>query len=203
MTKFVEHVILEAEEDRIYVVIICPTPRPKPLKKVGVTLLEVVIAMVIFSFFMAIFFRVMERVVGRTSQQLSNRLILQMEARRALLGIYHHLQQGIEILSPQPGSTLPYLMYRDIEHNICCLYLTPDATKTKEEKRPMYRVHHLKRDPAKGTAESPSQVLDRVVRLNFTAHSPSGLFLSLSLANENREYSLVNFVRFKNSLATD
>ena len=181
----------------------CPRTRPGSVRAAGVTLLEVVIAMMIFSFFLAGFYRVMERVIGRTSQHLSNRLVLQMEARRALLNIYHHLQQGIEIVTPSPGSTLPYLVYRDLNHHLGSMYLEQDAVKSKQEKQPLYRVMHLKRDPAKSTAAKPVQILDRVVRLNFTTHSPAGLYLSLAMAEGKGEYSLVNFVRLKNAAAED
>jgi prepilin-type N-terminal cleavage/methylation domain-containing protein len=169
----------------------------------GITLLEVIIAMMIFSFFLAAFYRVMERVVGRTSQRLSERLVLQMEARRALLNVYRHLQEGIEIVTPPPGSTLPYLVYRDLKHNFGCMYLEPDQAKTQEEGKPIYRVMHLKRDPSGATAGTPTLIMDRVSRLNFTTHSPSGLLLNLTLAGGKGEYSLINFVRLKNSVAED
>lgn len=169
----------------------------------GITLVEMMIAVVIFSFVLAAGYRAMSVFMGRTSQRLSERLVLQMEARKALLTLYQRLQQSIEILAPAPGTTLPYIVYKDLENNVCCLYLEPDAAKTKVEAQPIFRAMLLVRNPAKATPEPTVPVMQQVVKLQFTAHSPTGVFISATLRGGKGEFSLVNFVRLKNSEAEE
>ncbi len=176
---------------------------PRPGLTTGITLVEMMIAVVIFSFVLAAGYRAMSVFMGKTSQRLSERLVLQMEARKALLSLYQRLQQSIEILAPAPGTTLPYIVYKDLENNVCCLYLEPDAAKTKAEAQPIFRAMLLVRNPAKPAPEPPTPVMQQVVKLQFTAHSPTGVFISATLRGGKGEFSLVNFVRLKNSEAEE
>ncbi|RCK78993.1 MAG: hypothetical protein OZSIB_0544 [Candidatus Ozemobacter sibiricus] len=165
----------------------------------GLTLVEMTIAVFVFSLVLGAGFRAMTIFMGRTSQRLSERLVLQMEARKALLALYQRLQQSIEVLAPPPGTTLPYIVYKDLMSNICCLYLEPDPARTKEEGQPIYRAMLLVRDPASAVASAPIPVMQQVARLQFTAHSPTGVLISATLRGGKGEFSLVNFVRLKNA----
>ncbi len=159
--------------------------------------------MAIFSLFLAAFYRGMTTFMGQTSRRLSERLVLQMEARRGLMTLFAQLQEGVEVVSPVPGTTLPYLVYKDILSNFVCIYLEPDSIHSKEEEKPLFRAMLLKRDPGNPVPEEPKLLVERVAKLNFTTHSPSGVLLSLSLCGGKGEFSLINFVRLKNSVSED
>jgi type II secretory pathway pseudopilin PulG len=96
------------------------------------TLLETIIAMMIFSFFLAAMYRTISY-SSASAQRVSQRLYLQMEARIAILDLYSRIQEGIELILPAPGSTLSYLALRDLHSNIHVIYLKKNETFSKSE----------------------------------------------------------------------
>ncbi|MBF0410856.1 MAG: type II secretion system protein [Candidatus Riflebacteria bacterium] len=174
----------------------------KKLKsKSAVTLVELAIAMCIFSFVAAGSFRAFQLFTGKASRNLSQRLVLQMEARKAFLVLFHEIQGGIEIVYPQPGTTLPYFLYRDFVNNLQLIYLEKDPETTKSEKEDMFRVVQGIKDPATGQILKPKTIMKYVKTLNFTAHHNGGVVLTTSLKSANGKFSLINYVRLKNMAA--
>ena len=169
----------------------------------GVTLIELILALLIFSFVIAGAFRALSVFGGKASETLSQRLVLQMEARKALLNLYREIQQGIEVILPAPGCTLPYLVYRDFINNIHVIYLEKDATTSKTEGEPLYKVMEgIKISSGAGTTP-PKLVMKYVSKSNFTTHHYGGILLSCSLKGGKGRFDLVNYVRLKNLAAED
>jgi hypothetical protein len=163
-----------------------------------VTLVELVLALAIFASVMSIGIQAFRLYHGRSGDTLSKRLVLQMEARRALLNLYRELQEGIQVVSPPPGTTLPYLVYKDNLNNLRMVYLVEDPVKTKEEGRTIYRALSQVRDPSKATVDEPRTLMEHVVKLNFTTWHHGAVFISTQLRGGKGDFSLVNFVRLQN-----
>jgi len=140
---------------------------------------------------------------GKTSENLSKRLILQMEARKALINLYRELQEGIEVISPAPGTTLPYLAFRDYVNNVRMVYLEEDKKLSREEGRTIYQAMTLTRNPAKTKSDNPKLLMKYVVKLNFTTYNPGGVLISATLRSGTGDFSLVNFVRLQNVTSED
>ncbi len=148
-------------------------------------------------------FRALSVFSGKQSENLGKRLVLQMEARRALLSLYDDLQQGIEIVIPKPGSTLPYVVFRDFVNDIRVIFQEKDAELSKTEGQDLFRVMEVRCSP-EGTRPSVTRLLMKyVTRLQFTAYDPGSLLLTCSMAGGKGTFSLVNFVRLRNTDSPD
>jgi len=165
----------------------------------GVTLPEMVIAVGIFAMFMAIGSRVFTLFIGgKHSENLSKRLVLQMEARKAIINLYRELQQGIEIVAPPPGMTLSHLVFKDSVNNVRMVYLVEDTVKSKEEGVSIYRAMTILRDPGGATIEEPRCLMEHVLKLNFTTYNYGGVLVTTQLRGGKGDYSLVSYVRLQN-----
>ncbi len=178
-----------------------PTGRPWRPAGGGVTMIELIIALMILSFAVAGGFRAFQVFAGKTSQNLSQRLILQMEARRAIVGLYKVIQDGIEVVVPFPGQTLPYLVFRDFLNNVQIVYLEKDPDLSREEGEDLYKVMMGLRDPSGQKAVKPKVLMRYVAGLNFTTHHVGGVFISCSMRGGKGKFSMVNYVRLKNMAA--
>ncbi|MFZ2958809.1 MAG: type II secretion system protein [Candidatus Ozemobacteraceae bacterium] len=169
----------------------------------GVTLIEMLVGLVILSMLFAFGLRAWQIFAGRQADNLSKRLVLQMEARKAFLSLSRQLQEGIEIVSPQPGTTLPYMVFKDYVNNVRMIYLEEDPVRTQNEKRPMYRALSVVREAGALAPGQPSLLMEHVVKLHFTSHSASGVLITCVLHGGNGDFSLVNFIRLQNAASDD
>lgn len=165
--------------------------------------MEILIAFTIFTSLFGVGYQVFRVFAGKTSENLSKRLVLQMEARKALITLYRELQEGIEVINPAPGTTLPYLVYKDYVNNIRTVFLEEDPKQTKEQGSSMYRVMIVARDPSSSSVEEPRCIMHNVKKLTFTTYNPGGVLISAMLKGGSGEFSLVNFVRLQNMTAED
>ena len=167
-------------------------------KRKAVTLIEVIIASAIFAVVIGLSVGAFRAFQGRTSENLSKRLVLQMEARKALVHLYRKLQDGIEIVSPPPGTTLPYVVYKDLLNNIRMVYLEKDDYLSKKEKRDIFRAMSILRDPTGKIVEKPQCLMKHVTQMNFTTYHEGAVLLSTRLQGGTGDFSLINFVRLQN-----
>ncbi len=173
------------------------------LRPRGFTITEIVISVGILLFLISLGLRSWQLFRGKTSENLSKRLLLQMEARRALLQLYRLVQEGVEVVSPLPGATLPYLVFKDGLNDIRMLFLEQDDQGSKEEGTQVFRLMVIRRDIGKNLTEPPKCLMEHVVRLTFTTYHPGGVLISAVLRGGKGEFAFVNFVRLQNHLCDD
>ncbi len=163
------------------------------------TLVEMMVGAAILSFVLALAVRFSTTLFHSTERQLTNRLVLQMESRKAADQIVEHLREGSEVLRPTPGETTNFLACTDAENNICLLYLEDDVAHSKSTKKKLYRLvfytdRHLGRhDP---TAEKV--LADSLERLTFTCVSPFGVLVNATVANAHSSYQFLTHVGLMN-----
>lgn len=173
------------------------------MRRTGFSFIEVILALLLLSAFFGTGYKAWQSFTHKKAENLSKRLVLQMEARKAFLNLTRELQQGMEVVSPKPGTTLPYLVYKDYVNNLRVVFLDEDPVRSREERRTIYRAISAFRDPSSPTAAAPVTLMEHVVRLNFTAYSPGGVLVSARLHSGNGDYSLVNFIRLQNVSAEE
>ena len=173
------------------------------MRQKGFSFLETILAMLLMAAFFGTAFKAWQTFTHKKSENLSRRLVLQMEARKAFLNLTRELQQGIEIVIPKPGTTLPFLVYKDYGNNLRIVYLEEDSVRTREQKRPMFRAISAWRDPSQPTAGQPVTLMEYVARLNFTTHSAGGVLVSANLHDGTGDFALINFIRLQNVSAEE
>jgi len=167
------------------------------------SIVEIVISSALLSGLIVSGVQIWQIFQGKASENLSKRLVLQMEARRALLSLFRVLQEGIEVVTPSPGTTLPYLVFKDGLNNLRMVYLEEDPARSKEEKRTIYRAMIVVRDPTNAAASEPHALMENVVKLHFTTWSPGGVLITTTLHKGTGDFSLVNFVRLQNVMSDE
>ena len=174
----------------------------RPEKK-GFTLVETIIGSIILVFLLIGCFQLFRTFTGKKFSNISARLTLQMEARRALVNIYMQAQEGIEILKPDPGSTLPFLVLRDLVNDIHFFFLQKDKIASEKEKSDMFRLYSVVYDIQKNTCSTPHEILANVKKINFTAHGFGEIYISGTLREGEASFSLINMIRLRNACAED
>lgn len=173
------------------------------MRNKGFSFVEMIVAMLLMAAFFGTGYKAWQTFTHKKAENLSKRLVLQMEARKAFLNLTRELQQGIEVVVPKPGTTLPYLVYKDYVNNLRVVFLEEDQVRSREEQRKIYRAISAFRDPSSPTAGPPVTLMEHVVRLNFTTHSVGGVLVSARLHGGSGDYSLVNFIRLQNVSAEE
>lgn len=163
------------------------------------TMTETIIATLVMALCMSASIKAFLLYRGKMAEKLPQRLVLQMEARRALLNLYRILQDGLEVVSPTPGKTQSSLIFKDTQNKLCMVYLEEDPVATDREKRRMYRAMLLSKDPGGATKDHVRTLMENVIKLNFTAYSYGSVYLSAQLHGGGKDFCLVNFVRLQNS----
>ncbi|MBF0406335.1 MAG: hypothetical protein HQM10_03195 [Candidatus Riflebacteria bacterium] len=172
-------------------------------RKTGVTLLELIVASFILAFIFQIGIRVWHHFIGKTSDTLTKRLYLQMEARKSTINLFKELQEGIEIVSPSPGSTFHYLVYLNYVNQVKLISLEKDQTKSNQEKKEIYKAIVSTKNSDDPADSAKKVIMENVLELNFTPYSNGGVLVNTTLAGGGGVYSFVNFVRLQNVTADD
>jgi len=180
----------------------CAFLAPRP-SRWAFTLPEILLGAILLALLLGGMFSIFRGLTGKRASSISQKLALQMEARRALINIYSVIQEGIEVLKPDGGSTLPYLVFRDRLNNVHLLFLKKDQTTSERLKTDIYRLHTVVYDIAKGVCSPIHEILGNIVRMNFTAHGFSSVVITSTLQDGDTTFSFVNLVRLKNALAEE
>ncbi|MBF0544940.1 MAG: type II secretion system protein [Candidatus Riflebacteria bacterium] len=169
----------------------------------GFTLVEVIISSVILAFFFQLGVYVWQNFLFRTTDTLTKRLYLQMEARKAMINLFRELQEGIEVTSPNCGYTYPFLVFKNYVNQIKIIYLEKDESKSKAEKHDIFRAVISSMNGSASSSQDKTVLMENVLELNFTPYSIGGVFVSGSLLGGGGTYSFMNFVRLQNSSSED
>ena len=158
----------------------------------GFTLVEVIIGVILFALLVA---SVMWVFVygGRSTGRLSSQLSLQQSSRKAIVRFLRELQEGMEVLSPSPGSTLSYALIRDKVSLVRWFYLIP-ASGTPG----VFELRRYVKDPKLSEEKRTEIFLQNVKRLTFTCRSEGALQIHLVMKEDDQEYALLTSVRLRN-----
>jgi hypothetical protein len=169
----------------------------------GTTLVEALLATTLIGLVIGGAFLMTRSVGGESTAKLAGRLHLQMEARRALVSLYGQIQEGIELIKPDPGATLPFLVLRDHVNRLHMLYLKRDPPASERMKEPMFRLFSTVYDPSRDRSSPAREVLANIRQLNFTAHGFGGVVVSGTLVEGPAVFSFLNMIRIKNNGSED
>lgn len=134
---------------------------------------------------------------GRSSERITPQLALQQESRKAVVRFLKELQEGMEVISPRPGSTLTYALVRDRVARVRWFYQVPGST------RGLFDLVRYVDDAKLAGAERLETLLTRVRRLTFTARGEGLVQVNLLLADGEQEYALLTTIRLRNLASTE
>ena len=130
------------------------------------------------------------RSTGRLTPQLS----LQQASRKAIVRFLREVQEGMEVLSPRPGSTLSYALVRDKVSQVRWFYQLPMAGSRDN----LLELWRYVDDPDVPMAQRKELMLTHVKRLTFTSRGEGALQVNLLLAEGDQEYAMLTTVRLRN-----
>lgn len=162
------------------------------------TLVEVVIVSAIMSFLMAGVYNIFRHMSKKGAVKLTQKLTLQIEARRALLNLYAEVQEGIELLKPDPGATLPFAVLRDGVNNVHFLFLKKDEPASERHKVRLFRLYSVVYDIEQAKSGPARELLKGIEQLSFTSHGYGTLFVTCQLREGRETFSFMNLIRLKN-----
>lgn len=159
----------------------------------GLTVIEIVIAVALLSLLMGAAFWVFVY-GGRSTSRLTKQLSLQQASRKAIVRFLREVQEGMEVLSPRPGSTLSYALVRDKVSLVRWFYQVPQGAGAN----PLYELWRYLDDPDTPADRRAEPLLRNVRRLTFTSRSEGALQVNLILEEEDQQYSILTTVRLRN-----
>jgi prepilin-type N-terminal cleavage/methylation domain-containing protein len=130
------------------------------------------------------------RATGRLTPQLS----LQQASRKAVVRLLRELQEGMEVVSPSPGSTLSYAIIRDKLSRARWFYLV----EKRKTPTPVMELWRYVDDLTIPREQRTERMLEDVRRLTFTSRGEGALQVNLLLAEGEQEYALLTTVRLRN-----
>ena len=128
---------------------------------------------------------------SRSSQGLAARMSLQQASRKALVRLLREVQEGMEVLSPRPGTTLAHALVRDKVSQVRWFVQHPIEDGT-------FELWRYVGDPGLPTGKRGELLLGNVKRLRFTCTSEGALQVNLTLSEQGQESSLLTTIRLRN-----
>lgn len=166
---------------------------PSSRRARGTTLIEMLVGLVLFCLVSLALMQMMSS--GRKMEDVvGTHLALQADVRRAVMSFIRDLQEGMIVVRPEPGQTLPYALVKDKAERLVFYSLSPT---TKEH------LFDLQRDLAGPTGIERKTVLEGVARITFSCLSDSRLMLHVDLGEEKQRTSFHTQVRLRNRDSVD
>jgi hypothetical protein len=132
---------------------------------------------------------------GRKQEEVvSSHLGLQLESQKALMQLIRELQEGIAVVLPLPGNTLPMAVVRDKLDRLAVYTVVPGA------KAGEYR---LRADLASPRGVERAFLFGGIKRLTFSALSDSALMLHAVLLSGGHETAFTTEIRLRNRDAAE
>ncbi|MBI4860041.1 MAG: hypothetical protein HY815_07225 [Candidatus Riflebacteria bacterium] len=135
---------------------------------------------------------------SRSTARVSAQMSLQQASRKALVKMLRELREGMEVVSPLPGSTLSYALFRDKVSLVRWFYQVP-----QKNSRGLFELWRYVNDSRLPDGQRHELLLQNVKRLTFSCRSEGALQVNLTLTEEDREYSMLTTVRLQNIASSE
>lgn len=121
------------------------------------------------------------------------------ETRKMYLKVLVDLQEGMEVLHPLPGVTLPYVVYVDKNNDISVYYLKNNPTP-EPDSGPFILCAKTREIGNAGysTAFDERPLVENVDRMTFTGHGGGAVLINVRLKEKGKENNLITIINMKN-----
>jgi len=159
--------------------------------RAAITLLETILGAAIFAMLLGALLGLLSRGSSLGSREMEI-FGLQADAQRALIRFINELQEGMELVAPQPGNTLPYAVIRDKLNRLAVYSLC--RTEVPGE-------YALKVDVGSPQGLRSETLFRGVSRLTFSSLSDGAVRLHLILGAGDRQHAFYTQIRMRNRSA--
>lgn len=126
-----------------------------------------------------------------TDAGITNRLTLQIEARKAADILTSQIREASEIVRPTLGETSPYVVFLDAVNRTGMLYPTKDEENSSRCKKDLFQLMKFMHEYSGTTPEKPKILARSVKRVAFTLLAPNSVQINITVANEKEEYQFL------------
>ena len=135
---------------------------------------------------------------SRSMQRTSEALSGQQAGRMAISRLIREIQQSIEVVTPLPGSTMPYALVRDQVSCARWYYQVP-----QKDAPGSYELWRYVDDKDLLEAQRKDCMIRNVKRLTFTTESEGALQINILFRDGDTDTPLLTTVRLRNIAAAD
>lgn len=182
--------------------------RGTPSGRTGVTLVEVLIALVLVSLLMTVLYGIVSYFFSRESRSslatMTERAFTQKDIRIGLKKLMLRIREGTEVLDPRPGYTSSELVFRDVLNQKVKIRLDADRKSVVSELFSSGAFVREEKPYEIVTAAGDRTLLARPIAIGncsnvaFTVLSPSCVVVSLTLFSGHVENSLLTAIHLRN-----
>ena len=165
-------------------------------RRVGFTTIELLVVAGIIGLLFSVLLRFYS---FSSTTSVTDKLILQMEARRSTDEVSAELRVCSSVIRPVPGETLPFLFARDLRNRIVFLYIDKDELHTMKYKKNLYRLILYRYDFSDTYDPKNERILAESIKsLTFTSHDPNSIQVNMAVANDKQDFQIVTRVGMMN-----
>ena len=166
-------------------------------KRGGFSIAEVLVALGMFVILISLCVWIFGYGSGAT-RRLTPKLTMAASSRKAVVRMLREIQEGMEVILPMPGITLPYAVIIDKIGLARWYYQVPNKNDANLTDLMRY-VNDKKIAPG---ARS-DVLLTGISRLTFTSQSEGMLSINLALQEDSAEYSMLTQVRLRDLASSE
>jgi prepilin-type N-terminal cleavage/methylation domain-containing protein len=168
-------------------------------RKRGFTFVESMVVVGIMGLVFAGMVQIFQYMNSYQNSKPATDIMMLKNTRRLFLKVFTELQEGIEVIHPIPGVTLPYLVFVDKNNDISVYYLRK-SDKTDEGAGEFTLCMKTRELASEGysTKNVEQQLIDKIERMTFTAHGGGAVLVNARLKEQKSELNLLTLVNLKN-----
>ena len=159
----------------------------------GFSLLELLIGLAVMAVLLYALYALLSS-GRRMEDDFGSHLGLQIDAQKSLMQLVRDLQEGITVVQPAPGNTLPHAVIRDKVNRLVFYSLAPSSVPGELR---------LRRDIASEHGTQKDYLLGGIRRFTFTTLSDSAVMLNVVLGAGEKRYAFHTEVRLRNRDAAE
>jgi prepilin-type N-terminal cleavage/methylation domain-containing protein len=169
----------------------CGGPRWPTVRQRGFTAVELVVVAILMALAFTVFYKFFGN-RANTEAQLTNRLSLQVEARKAADMVIAQLREASEVVKPTLGQSSSFVVFLDAINRTCLLYPTRDQENSARYKKDLFKLVSFTHEyPGSGAATKEKFIARSLRRVAFTVLAPNSVQINVIVANEKEEYEFL------------
>lgn len=168
-------------------------------KRRGFTFVEVLVAVSIVTLIFTGIVQLFQFLGNYQNSKPAADIMMLKNTRRLFLQVFTELQEGMEVIHPIPGVTLPYLVFVDKNSDISVYYLR--RSEKAEEETGEYTLCVKTRElnsHGYSTKFEERQLIRNIDRVTFTAHGGGAVLINARLKEKKSELNLLTLINLKN-----